>query len=431
MLSAIRKHDFTILLTLYFFLLPMGKTLWYPLLAMAIIGGVLFYQEIRVSRPIETGTRWLLIGGSFVFIPALTSLITSVDLARTSTFLISYPLFYLSGYFLYKRLSQGVSITPAVTGITLIVFAWGILSIWQYLDPNNPFGPGGSHNQGIHTRDNQFVDGGLMLGVILGSLLGFLCFAIWQNGYRAGSIMLGVFIIGLIFISGTRSAWLSAIVTIFAIPVIALIKGLKPSKKAFFGLVVICLSVIASGYALVQLPGLNVKLNQTFVFLNNPTRAGFDEALSGRLDIWEDAISLGMEQPITGFGVNNYRYAVPELDVIKGARWLSQEQQDDGTMRARGASHTHQIFMEAFSGAGTLGVLGLVGLFIFLGRTSIKVAKAGSIIAAGALVALWAGFFPLNTHNNLYGGWMSAWFWVWMGISAGLIFPNRADQADQ
>jgi hypothetical protein len=80
--------------------------------------------------------------------------------------------------------------------------------------------------------------------------------------------------------------------------------------------------------------------------------------------------------------------------------------------------------MEAFSGAGTLGVLGLVGLFIFLGRTSIKVAKAGSIIAAGALVALWAGFFPLNTHNNLYGGWMSAWFWVWMGISAGLIFPK-------
>ena len=53
MLSAIRKHDFTILLTLYFFLLPMGKTLWYPLLVMAIIGGVLFYQEMRVSRSFE------------------------------------------------------------------------------------------------------------------------------------------------------------------------------------------------------------------------------------------------------------------------------------------------------------------------------------------------------------------------------------------
>jgi hypothetical protein len=46
-MHALRKHDFTILLTLYFFLLPIGKTLWYPLFIMACIGSVLFYREWR------------------------------------------------------------------------------------------------------------------------------------------------------------------------------------------------------------------------------------------------------------------------------------------------------------------------------------------------------------------------------------------------
>jgi hypothetical protein len=85
--------------------------------------------------------------------------------------------------------------------------------------------------------------------------------------------------------------------------------------------------------------------------------------------------------------------------------------------------------LEAWSGAGALGLIGLLAYFVWLARTSIQVGKTGSLLAVGALVALWAGFFPLNTHNNFYGSWMSAWFWVWMGISAGLIFRQENQSA--
>jgi len=85
------------------------------------------------------------------------------------------------------------------------------------------------------------------------------------------------------------------------------------------------------------------------------------------------------------------------------------------------------MFLEAWSGAGSLGVLGLLIYFLFLAKTSINVSKTRNLVAAGALIALWAGFFPLNTHNNFYGGWMNAWFWVWMGISAGLIFRKTKE----
>jgi hypothetical protein len=41
------RNDLTILLRLYFFSLPLGKTLWYPLFVMAMVGMYLLVKEIR------------------------------------------------------------------------------------------------------------------------------------------------------------------------------------------------------------------------------------------------------------------------------------------------------------------------------------------------------------------------------------------------
>jgi len=423
--SAIRflkSYDLTILLSLYFFLLPIGKTLWYPLFVMAIIGGCILFKELKNGSP-TSGTKWLLLGGSFVWVPAILSLINTVDVGRTFQFIGTYPLFFLAGYFIYKRLSAGVSVMPAVYVISAIVVFWGALAIWQYVDPQNPFGPGGSHNQGIHTRDNPFVDGGLMMGVILGSLFAFLVFALMARGFTVLSIILGLFMIGLVYISGTRSAWLSVLVTLAAVPVVVLLRGFKPSLKTYVVSLLLIVTVLFAGVFAYQQPGLQVKLNQTLTVFSNPSREGLDRTLSGRVDIWDDAIQLGFSSPIVGTGVNNFRYAQPLLPDPAGTRWISQWNKDGHELK--GPTHTHQILLEAWSGAGSLGLIGLIMYFVWLARTSIQIGKTGSLLAVGALVALWSGFFPLNTHNNFYGGWMSAWFWMWMGISAGLIFKKE------
>lgn len=428
MIATLKRHDFTILLCTYFFLLPMGKTLWYPLLVMAIIGAFILVREIRSEDGLTQGTKWLLFGGACIYIPALASMLNTVDAGRTGVFLASYPLFFLAGYFIYKRLTNGVNIMPAVWIITAIVGVWGILAVWQYLDPTNPFGRGGSHNQGIHTRDNQFVDGGLMMGVILGSLFAFLSIAIWNKGKHVTSLLVGLSIAGLIFISGTRSAWVSALVSIAAVPVYAWISGWRPNLNHLLVVGLAFIMIGFGGFKLYQQPGLNTKFNQTLIFFQNPNWDSLDQTLSGRVDIWADAISLGVASPVVGYGVNNYRFAQPMLEDPKGTRWIQTWNKDGHELK--GPTHTHQIFLEAWSGAGSLGVIGLLIYFFFIAKTSINVSKAGNLIAAGALIALWAGFFPLNTHNNFYGGWMNAWFWVWMGISAGLIFrkPNDVER---
>ena len=78
--------------------------------------------------------------------------------------------------------------------------------------------------------------------------------------------------------------------------------------------------------------------------------------------------------------------------------------------------------LETLAGAGWIGVLGLFGLYLFLLRTTLRAFSTAPLSCVGALLAIWASFLPLNTHNNFYGGWMIAWFWVWMGIAAGLLF---------
>ena len=390
---------------------------------MAIIGGYLLLQELKRGR-LSSGARWLLLGGSFVWVPAIFSLINTVDFGRTFQFVGTYPLFFLAGYFIYKRLSAGVPVMPAVYVMSAIVVFWGVLAIWQYVNPQNPFGPGGSHNQGIHTRDNPFVDGGLMMGVILGSLFSFLIYAVWARGFNSLAILLGFFIIGLVYISGTRSAWLSILVTWGAVPIVALLRGFKPSLKIYVVSFCLLATLAIAGFFAYQQPGLQIKLNQTLTVFKTPTVEGLDRTLSGRLSIWTDAVHLGIESPLVGHGVNNFRFSQPMV-APENSPWVRDFSDQSDDHQLKGAAHTHQIFLDAWSGAGALGLIGLLMYFVWLARTSIQVGKTGSLLAVGALVALWAGFFPLNTHNNFYGGWMTAWFWVWMGISAGLIFKKE------
>jgi len=421
MLTFIKKNDLLILLVVYFFLLPIGKTLWYPLLVMAIVGGVAFIREIKATQGLQTGTRWLLAGGACVYLPALASTVNTVDPGRTGVFLVSYPLFFLAGYFIYNRLCSGARIGPILWSFAAIVFFWGSLAVWQYLDPSNPFGPGGSHNQGLHSRDNRFVDGGLMLGVILGSVFAFLTLGLWDKGFGKSAVLTGAAIIFLVFISGTRSAWVSTLFTIFAITIYALVRGWRPSLTRSLFVVSFLIILLGAGYKLYQPLDIGNKLDQTLSVLSHPTKDGFDRALGGRLAIWEDAIALGLQSPIVGYGVNNYRYAIGQLAEPKGP-WITEVKDQNSKHRVQGVTHAHQIFMEVIAGAGFIGLLGIVVFFAGLTSFSVTVFKEGTLITAGALLSLWAGFLPFNTHNNFYGGWMNAWFWVWMGLSAGLYF---------
>jgi len=47
------------------------------------------------------------------------------------------------------------------------------------------------------------------------------------------------------------------------------------------------------------------------------------------------------------------------------------------------------------------------------------------LVALAALLGLLTAIFPLGSHNNLYGSWMTGWLWIWVGISLGLVHLQR------
>jgi O-antigen ligase len=277
----------------------------------------------------------------------------------------------------------------------------------------------------MHTPNNPYYDGGLMMGVIMGSLFAFISIGLWARGHFVIALLAGLFIVGLCWISGTRSSWVSVITTLLALPIVAWVRGYRTSGRAYLGIFgVIALGMFAGSWIIKQ-PGLSSKLNQTLVVFQNPSLQTLDQALSGRLDIWIDAVAIGNENPGFGAGVNNYRYAAPLVDSPAGVRWISEIDDPDSPHKLQGAAHTHQVVMETLSGAGWVGVAGLVLFYIMLTRLTLNIFAQPTLLATATVLAFWAYFWPINTHNNFHGGWVNAWFWVWLGLTIGTYYAPK------
>lgn len=421
--STTNNHtwEFTLLFSLFYFTLGIGTTLWYPLFVMCVIGAWLFYQEYRELNALQPATIQLLLIGACIFIPALISLPFSIAPERTIKFLATYPLFFFAGYYLYKRLSQGVQIRPSLMFAVAVIAIWGGFSLWQFFDPDSPFSGRRGHYQGIHSRSNDWVDGGLMLGTILASSLALLWAIFYVAGQKYRSYVVTLAIIGLILLAGVRSAWVSVMFVLAIVGLLALnTNELSLTEKTRAGLVGISTVGVLAWVLFTNSNYLQSRWHQTTQIFGSLSEETLDRALSGRLTIWQDAIAIGLDRPLTGSGANTFRFApFAVLDAPKSGNFV-QNNGLNGESRPTGALHSHQALLDIFSGTGFPGLIGIALAYLLVLRLSINIWKTSSLLATAAIAGWWAGFLPFNTHYSFYGGWSTAWFWVWLGISAGL-----------
>lgn len=430
-MQLLKRHEFTLLFCSFYFLLGVGVTLWYPLFVMCVIGGFLLYAELRSENGLTPESRWLLTIGACFLLPAVISLPNSLDQLRTLKYLLTYPLFMLAGYYLYRRVSVGAVTKPVLYFMIMTIILWGAFSFWQFFDPNSPFSNRKGHYQGIHSRSNEWVDGGLMLGSILASSVLFVCAHLWLYGRKlASSVFLG-FVVMLIMLAGVRSAWLS---TLFVFLVI-LALGLNissasiKSKILVVGLAFSLFAGIIWATFSVS-PYLQSRWNQTAVALSDMSAENLNSALSGRWVIWQDAVSIGLKLPITGSGANTFRFAPPALleDPKSKEQFFNTPDPSDPNFRQTGAFHTHQSLLDVFSGTGFTGLIGMIFAYMMIAILTIRIWRARNILAIATITGWWAAFLPFNTHYNFYGGWSTAWFWVWLGLAVGFYARSKAEE---
>lgn len=412
--SIWEKEDLTFLLLGFFFLLPIGRSSQVPLLLMSFLGLRLLYKTGCSHTGLSKGGRWLLQAGLCIFVPALVSLLGSVDPERTLKFLCAYPFYFASGYYIYHRLSEGFLIENTMRGLCYIIVFWALTVVWQFLHPDGIFGDDITHLQGIHTKE---FCGGLMLGIILGSMIPLVVFYFWSCK-RYWMLLFALSALSMLCIaSGTRSAWVALLVVILAMPWVGWYKGyivgfVDIGKVLCIGIIVLALSMFT-----VFSTGVVQRVKVTMPFVKSMTMEGFKRT-DYRYYLWRDAFKLGVKHPIYGSGVNAFRYAQP---MVAGVESRINHNPGNDKHPFIGDMHAHQMVLEAWSGAGVIGIIGLLIFYGMLVRLTAYSIKYSSLFAIGAVLGMWAGFLPFNTHNNFYGSWMTAWFWVWLSLALGLV----------
>ncbi len=232
----------------------------------------------------------------------------------------------------------------------------------------------------------------LKLGGALALLSPFLLLAAFARSRWLG-VLASFLLLLVVLLAGARAAWLS-----FALVLLVLVwRSFGGGRKALLALS----TMLAMSFALVIGAYLGsatfqARIDRSAAALQGVD--GVDHALSGRLPIWQTALSMFREQPINGVGVRGFRDA-----------YAAHAEADDpwlGFDGEAGAFHAHQWVLEVAAETGAIGLW----CWILAGLVSLRVWReatpANRDSAAAVSLALLAMLFPFNTHYAFYS---SAW----------------------
>jgi O-antigen ligase len=292
-------------------------------------------------------------------------------------------------------------------GIAIIALAWSLDGVIQAL---TGFSIGGASSpdriSGIFGAKHPH------LGQALASLAAFPLGVAARRAGATGWIAVALFVGAVILLTGTRAAWIT-----FALVLLFGGWGLLGWKRMLgvFAAGVLSLIVLAAVFP----RDLHERLTRTEAVFSGDAN-GLDEALSGRLRIWEAAVCMVREHPINGVGVRQYRYAYADCapKLASPPAW--------GT---GGALHAHQIVLEVLSETGLIGLLLWsigVGIALRAWRWATPAARARAAMPALALAVT---VFPLNTHLAFYSSFWGGVTLMLVGLYSGALFGEDAAPA--
>lgn len=287
---------------------------------------------------------------------------------------------------------------------TAAVVAIWVLDAWvQALT-----GIGLAGHSNVERLSGIFGSDNLKLGPALAACAPFLLWAVrerWGKLALAGAYLATL---GPVLLSGSRASWLC-----YGLVGLAFLWREAGSIKRFAAACIAggVVLALAGLFAWQVSPRFRERIAHTVPALAG-TAQGMDTALTGRLDIWRTSLRLYAAHPVNGVGVRGFRVAYPAY-AAPGDHFLTIEKCGDG----EGACHAHQVILEVATETGTLGLLAWLAASVLAIRAWWRAGAEARSRAFPPTVALFAIFFPLNTHMAFYSAWwglLAAWlFAVW------------------
>jgi O-antigen ligase len=249
-------------------------------------------------------------------------------------------------------------------------------------------------------------------------------FALWAarrfRGLR-GLVAAFVLILGPVLLSGSRSAWIA-----FGVVVLVFIARETGSLRRFLVVCAVCAAVMlaAGGIAWKSSSRFDARMQRTLLALSGNEQA-FNEATTGRLDIWRTGLHMIAAHPFTGVGVRGFRYAYPTYAPANDHFMVAES-----CGAGEGACHAHQWVLEVLAETGGAGLLlWLAGVAIAVAAWR-RAGAAGRAAAFPVTVSLVAMLFPFNSHPAFYSAWWGLLFAWLLGLWCATLFAMVKEHGD-
>jgi O-antigen ligase len=418
--QSIRQHLMAALrspltpIWLVILLLPFGRSSEVGTL-LCLLGAILLFARDRHALAGHAGARLLLWLWAAYFLAALISIPDAVDAARSGGNVAAYLRFAPFGIYVCFAVRRESRLNALCLATGIVVALWAV-DAWVQAFTGYSLG-GHAQAQRI---SGVFGAGNLKLGPALASLSPFALWAARRWLGRAGLIVAMLFLLGPILLAGSRAAWITYGVALLAF---FWIEAGRPLRFAGWLLAACVVVAAAAGIAWQTSSRFDARMDRTLAIFHGRPHA-WNDALSGRLDIWRVTGKMIAAHPVNGVGVRDFRYAYPAY-ASPDDHFLGDESCGAGA----GACHPHQIVLEVLSNTGAIGVaLWLTALALAL-RAWRMVGAEARRRAFPVTVALAITVFPLNTHLAFYSAWWGLLFWWLLSLWCAALYADVPDSA--
>lgn len=406
-------------LSLPIMLLPFSRSFMLPLGAFAIIGLFMLFGLLRHRDTFnmdDNALRVLPRCFLFIWLPMLISLIDAQYPQQVLKAVALYPLYGLMALAVVVLLRAHAAIKQVAIILSWIVGVWAfdgvaqtLLGVDMFNIPLDRVGVVERHASAFFSRPNKY-------GFYMGMLAAIPLFTMYLVGVnRLTHIVVSVLLATAVLMGAARGGWIMFAVSL--IPYVYLVY-IKPSKRPIMPLLVLPALMVTLFFVVLQLsPGMQERMQRSQGF-KEWNYQSINVASSQRLDIYLAAFNIGAAHSVNGMGVDSFEQAFP----------YNLPQQADKALWPESLTmpHPHQVILEIWSGAGTIGLLGFVLVWAAMWRLWRQATPEQRKLALPVLMPLIVLWWPVNTHRGFYSSELASLTLFFLALSIAAL-TQRSD----
>lgn len=381
-------------------LLPFSRFAELPILFLAIIG---IYSLFAHKQTLKSSPQFKTLSIIFAcyFFMIIISAFDSYWQQKTLIVAIASLRFFLATITLLIFLNKR-HFNLLMKFIAILALFWSADAMLQYFTGTDIIGRASSVD-----RLNGIFGHHVKLGPVLAFLLPMVMIGLKRH--KPFIRWMSVFIIVLVIIlSGTRSAWIMAFVTLLAY----WFHHVKERRvQLLFKSSVVAILMLISLWFIS--PEFKQRMDRSLSVFDG-TYAGVDFALAKRLPIWKTSWNMVQHHPINGIGAHAFRKAYP---TFASSNDVWQQEGDVGM-------HAHHWILEILAETGFIGLL-LMTLAIYKLLLFIKT-NYNHEYSWAYMIALLTMFLPITSTYSIFASFWSICIWF---VGAGLIVVSKQREA--